>query len=118
MGDVKEVGDKMQKQVQIGVHPTVKPLFADRVIVVTLLQSSKKKDETGKIRKEGHIKICFVDAMKNQIITEVVTSLMTAKDLTKILDDNIKKLDEELKSGEPPKMPKITTTTEAPRYIG
>jgi len=108
----------MQKQIQIGVHPTVKPLFADRLMVGTLLQSAKKRDETGKIRKEGHIRIGFIDGMKNQIITEVVLSLMTAKGLMKNLDDTIKKLDEELKSGEPPKMAKITTTMETPGYIG
>lgn len=107
----------MQKQIRIGVHPTVKPLFADRLMVGTLLQSSKKRDETGKIRKEGHIRIGFIDGMKNQVITDVVISLMTAKDLAKFLTDNIKKLEEELKSGEPPKLPKVTTTTEAPEYI-
>ena len=107
----------MQKQVQIQVDPTIKPLFADKVMVATLLQSSKEKDENGKIRKEGHVRIGFIDGMTNRVITDVVIGLMTAKDLTKILDDNIKKLDEELKSGEPPKMPKITTTTETPEYI-
>ena len=86
-------------------------------MVATTIQSSKKKDETGKIRKEGHIRIGFIDRMKNQIITEVIISSMTAKDLTKILGETIKKLDEELKSGEPPKMPTVTTTTEAPEYI-
>lgn len=99
------------------MDPTVKPLFADRLMVGTLLQSSKQRDETGKIRKEGHIRIGFIDGMKNQVISDIVISLMTAKDLTKFLDDNIKKLEEELKSGEPPKLPKVTTTTEAPEYI-
>ncbi len=107
-----------KKPIRLQVHPTAKPLFADKVIIATLLQSSKKKDETGKIKKEGHIRIGFIDLMKNQIITEVVLGLMTAKGLMKNLDDTIKKLDEELKSGEPPKMAKITTTTETPEYIG
>jgi len=107
----------MQKQVQVGVHPTVKPLFVDNAMVAVQLQASKEKDETGKIRKEGHIRIGFIDGMKNQVITEVVMSLMAAKNLTKILDDSIKRLDEELKSGEPPKVPTVTTTTEVPEYI-
>ena len=108
----------MQKQVQIEMHPTVKPLFIDKAMVVIQLQASKEKDETGKIRKEGHIRIGFIDEMKNQVIAEVVMSLMTAKSLTKILDDNIKRLDEELKSGELPKVPTVTATTGVPEYIG
>lgn len=93
------------------------PLFADEVMLGVTLKASKEKDETGRIKKEGHVRLGFIDVMRGQMIAEVVLSSMTAKALLEILDKNLKKLDEELKSGEPPKEIVATATTEEPGYI-
>jgi len=101
-----------KREIQIRSAPAVvKPLFADEVMVGVSIKASKDRDEKGRIEKEGHIRLGFIDVMKGQMITEVVLSPMTAKALLKVLGDNLKKLDEELKSGEPPKevTPKVTT---------
>lgn len=94
-----------------------KPLFADEVVLGVSVKASKEKDEKGRIEKEGHMRFSFIDAIRGQIIAEVVLSSMTAKALLKILDRNLKKLDEELKSEEPPKGIAATTTTEELEYI-
>lgn len=86
-------------------------------MVGVTVKASKEKDEKGRIEKEGHVRLGFIDMMKGQMIAEVVLSSMTAKALLKILADNLKKLDEELKSKEPPKQVKVATTTEEIGYI-
>jgi len=107
-----------KREVQIrGIPAMVKPLFADEVMLAVTLKASKEKDEKGRIKKEGHVRLGFIDAMKGQMIAEVVLSSMTAKALLKILDENLEKLDKELESEEPPKEIVATTKTEEIGYI-
>jgi len=108
-----------KRRIQIrGAPAIIKPLFADEVMVGITLKASKERNEKGKIEKEGHVKLGFIDTVRGQFVAEVVISPMTAKGLMKILGDNLKKLDEELKSGELPKIAKTAATTEALGYIG
>ena len=108
-----------KQQIQIKSQPaSVKPLFADEVSISIGLKASKQRNEKGIIEKEGYIRLGFIDTLKGQFIAEIVLGPMTAKSLVKILDNSIKNLDTELKSGEPPKIPEIKTTTETPGYIG
>lgn len=101
-----------KREIQIrGTPAMVKPLFADEVVLGVTLKASKERDEKGRIEKEGHVRFGFVDVMRGQIIAEVVLSSMTAKALLKILGDNLKKLDDELKSEEPPKEAVATVAT-------
>ena len=55
---------------------------------------------------------------KKQIFAEIVLSPITAKALLKILDDNLKRLEEELKTKELPKAPIEVAKTEELTYIG
>jgi len=107
-----------KREIQIRSAPAVvRPLFADEVMVGVTVKASKEKGEKGRIEKEGHVRLGFIDVMKGQMIAEVVLSSMTAKALLKILDDNLKKLDEELKSEELPKRVEVRATTEELGYI-
>lgn len=105
-----------EKKMKIELKATSTPLFADEVIVGTIIKAAKTKE--GEIKKDGYIRFGFIDMAKGQIFAEVILSPITAKALLKILDDNLKKLDEELKSKELPKKPMEVAKTEELTYIG
>ena len=100
---------------KIQLNATSNPLFADEVIVGTMIKAVR--DSKG-IKKDAYIRLGFVDMAKRQIFTEIILSPLTAKALIKILNENLNKLDEELASKELPKQPIRTKKTEELTYIG
>lgn len=94
---------------------TSNPLFADEVIVGTMVKARKVGND---VRKDGYIRIGFIDMTKKQIFSEIVLSPLTAKAFLKILSENVAKLEEELKSKEMPKKPIVGRKTEKLTYIG
>jgi len=105
----------MDKKIKIQFKATSNPLFADEVIVGTMVKAVKTREE---LKKDGYIRLGFVDMTKRQVFSEIVLSPLTAKALIKILDENLKKLDIELKSKELPKQPIETKKTTELTYIG
>jgi hypothetical protein len=106
----------MEKEVKIELKATSNPLFADEVIVGTIIKGAKTKE--GEMEKDGYIRLGFIDMAKRQVFAEIVLSPITAKALVKILDENLKKLENELKSKELPKAPMEVAKTEELTYIG
>jgi hypothetical protein len=91
------------------------PVFADEVIVGRVVKAVKEGEE---IKKDGYIRIGFIDMTKGQIFSEIVLSPLTAKAMIKILNENLAALEEEMKSKELPKKPLETKGTEELTYIG
>jgi hypothetical protein len=102
---VVEIPEEKKIRIQLSRQPTtVRPIFADEVMVMNTIRGSK--DEKGNVTKEGYIRINFIDMLRKQSLGEFVLSPRTAKALMRILNNNLKKLDEELKSKELPKIKK------------
>jgi len=74
----------------------VRPLYADEIVVAHTIKTGK--DDNGKIIKEGHLHLVFIDMTTQRPIEKVVISPVTAKGLIKALEDSVEKLDVELKS--------------------
>lgn len=104
-----------KKQMKIEIKATSKPMFADEVVVGRVVKAVKEGEE---IKKDGYIRIGFIDMTKRQVFSEIVLSPLTAKAMIKILDENIAAIEEEMKSKELPKKPIEATKTEELTYIG
>jgi hypothetical protein len=91
------------------------PVFADEVVVGRVIKAVKEGEE---IKKDGYIRIGFIDMTKGQIFSEIVLSPLTAKAMIKILNENLAALEEEMKSKELPKKPLEAKKTEELTYIG
>ncbi len=109
--------EKKKVNIQLNNIPaSVVPTFADEVMVGTLVKATKQGHD---VVKEGHVRLNFIDMMRRQSVSEIVISPVTARSLVKILEDNVSKLEAELKSKELPKQPKLEEkSTESISYIG
>jgi hypothetical protein len=88
-----------------GTPTSIKPMFADEVMVSVGMKAVK--DEKGKIKKEGVVRIGFIDMVRGQLLGEFILTPITANAFLRVLSANLKKLDEELKSEKLPEKPII-----------
>ena len=110
-----EEGKKTNLQLN-GMPTSVVPVFADEVMVGTVVKANKENDT---VRKEGQVRLNFIDMFRRQAVAEIVISPITAKNLVKILEENLSKLEADLKSKEMPQQPKIEEkSTDNISYIG
>lgn len=95
---------------------SVTPIFADEVMVGTMVKANKESND---VRKEGQVRLNFIDMMRRQSVAEIVISPITARNLVRILQENLSKLEVDLKSKELPKQQKMEEkTTDTISYIG
>jgi hypothetical protein len=94
---------------------TIKQLFADEALVMGTVKVGKTKE--GQVKKEGSVRIAFVDMTSMQPISKIVITLSTAKGLVNALSNQINKLEEDLASDELPKQP-VEKTEPSLTYIG
>jgi hypothetical protein len=103
------------KRVQENIaRSDLKPLFADEAFVMGAMKV--RKDESGKMKKEGIMRIVFVDMTNMQPIAAVALALSTARGLANALSSQLKKIEEDMASKELPKKPKVPDTSLT--YIG
>jgi hypothetical protein len=112
------MGEENKKvNIQLNNMPTyVVPIFADEVMVGTLVKAVKEGND---VRKEGQVRLNFIDMFRRQSVAEIVISPITARNLVRILEENLNKLEADLKSSELPPQQKIEGgSTENISYIG
>ena len=85
----------------------VRPIYADEIVVAQTVKTGK--DEKGKVIKEGHVQLVFIDMTTQRPVDKVILSRLTAKGLYKALGDSIVKLEKELKSKKIEKNKKVET---------
>ncbi|HDH91667.1 MAG TPA: hypothetical protein ENF38_01810 [Candidatus Aenigmarchaeota archaeon] len=78
----------------------LKPLFADEALVMGTIKA-RKEGET--LKKEGNIRIEFIDMTNLKPISRIVISLSTAKGLIRALQTQVERLERDLESKELPK---------------
>ena len=93
----------------------VKPLFAHDVAISASFKARKTGEE---IEKEANIELVFLDVKAKQAIARITLPLITVKDLPRLLNDTLEKIDKELKSKEMPKAKKIETKSTKANYLG
>jgi hypothetical protein len=99
-----------QNQLNINLSQSkIKPIFADEVAIALRIKAFK--NDKGKVEKEAHFSLIFIDMMKQQPIGEFVINRTTAKAFAQILVQNITELDKQLANKEMPKAPEVKTTT-------
>ena len=85
---------------EINLGNTV-PLFAHDVALSTITKSTKTKN--GKAKKEFFTELVFIDSMRKTAITRIVLPLSVLEQLPKTIEENLKKMKEDLKDKEMPK---------------
>jgi len=87
-------GNEIIKKVKENLDKSnVKNLFADEVIIMSSIKSSKIEE---KIKKEGFIRLVFVDMLNQKPISSITISLTTAIGLINALQQQIQKIKKDL----------------------
>jgi len=95
---------------------STRPVFAHDVMISTIYKTSKTK--MGKIKKEAHTELLFIDLISKQAVARVVLPSTVLKVLPQLLTDNFKKIKKELKNKEMPKKQKVEINSTNASYLG
>ncbi|MFA5019788.1 MAG: hypothetical protein WC533_01675 [Candidatus Pacearchaeota archaeon] len=96
----------------------VRPVFAHEVAMSTIFRTKKKSGKSKEIEKEALSELVFVDVMGKQVVARIALPFNVLEALPKMIDENIKKIKEELKNKEAPKKPIIETSNNVKNYFG
>jgi hypothetical protein len=96
-----EVPEWLKKVQENIAKSDVKQLYADEALVMGTVKVSKTKN--GEIKKEGTVRIAFVDMTNTQPVAKIVVSVTTARGLVNSLSEQLKRLEQDLESKEVPK---------------
>ena len=92
------------KRVQENIaKSSVQQIFADEALVMGTVKMGKTAD--GKLKKEGTVRLAFVDMTTMQPVAKIVVTVSTAKGLVNALNAQVTKLEKDLESKEVPKKP-------------
>ena len=94
----------------------IKAVFAHDVAISTIYKTNKTK--RGKIKKEAHIELLFIDVISKQAVARVALPFSIFETLPQLFTDNIKKIKKELKSKEMPKKQKVEIKSTNASYLG
>jgi len=73
----------------------IRPIYADEVVVAHTIKAGKSAN--GKVAKEAHLHLVFIDMTTQRPVNKIVLSPITAMGLHKALGDSISRIDKELK---------------------
>ncbi len=93
-----------------------RPVFAHDVAISTIYKTHKTK--RGKIKKEAHTELLFVDIVSKQAVARIALPSTVLEALPQLLTDNIKKIKKELKNKEMPKKEKVEIESTNASYLG
>lgn len=104
---------KMANGQQVQIKRDRKPIFADNIAVEAEIKADKKNMKD----REFHIRLVFIDTKTLQVVSEIVLSRLTTRDLQNVLNETMGKLDEIIKTGKLPQQP-IKAGSDALNYMG
>ncbi|MBI4021072.1 MAG: hypothetical protein HY369_02425 [Candidatus Aenigmarchaeota archaeon] len=94
------------------------PVFTDRSITASQVASlPSKKDKKKAERKEGTIRIIFVDSVSNSVVADVVMTPIAAEQLAAGITKSLEQLKAQLKDHTMPAQPVLETAPQQ-SYIG
>ncbi|MDP2908953.1 MAG: hypothetical protein Q8N77_04060 [Nanoarchaeota archaeon] len=89
-------------------------LFAEEVAVGISVRSVAINKKGDRVRKEGTIKLFFLDAATQKVVSEIALTSITAKALADALSKNVSNLEKDLADNKPKKQIIIAK----PHYTG
>lgn len=103
------------QQIENAIRTTKeKCLFAEEFAVGTSVRTANLDKKGTRVRKEGIIKVFFLDAATHQVVSEIALTSITAKALADTLFKNVSTLEKDLLDDKPRKPVKIIK----PNYTG
>ena len=100
---------------EINLGNTV-PLFAHDVAFSNITKTVKNED--GKIKKESHTEMIFIDAVRQSAIARIVLPQTVLEQLPKIIEDNNKKVKKDLRDKDSPKQKDSKPERKSGSYLG
>jgi hypothetical protein len=97
------------------------PIFAHDVAMSTVTKT--KKTKKGNIKKEAFTELVFVDAVRKTALARIVLPMSVLEELPRMIEENVKKIKEDLKDKEVPKSlkeekEKTEVKTTSGSYVG
>ena len=103
------------QQIETAIRTTnEKCLFAEEFAVGTSVRTTPIDKKGTMVRKEGIIKIFFLDAATQKVVSEVALTSITAKALADTLFKNVSSLEKDLADDTPRKVAVVSK----PHYTG
>lgn len=103
------------QQIETAIRTTQeKCLFAEEFAVGTSVRATPIDKKGTRVRKEGIIKIFFLDAATQRVVSEVALTSITAKALAETLFKNVSSLEKDLADNTPRKV----AVASKPQYTG
>lgn len=99
---------------QLNINYRAIPVHSDRSVTVTQVASVAGKDKKA-IKKEGTIRLIFVDSVSNSSVADVVLTSIGAEQLVKGINSSLEKLRKDLAD---PKIPVHEHQPVDRNYIG
>ena len=94
--DAQETGGVLAMEINLG---NTVPLFAHDVAFSNITKTVKNDD--GKVKKESHTEMIFIDAVRQAAIARIVLPQTVLEQLPKIIEDNNKKVKKDLRDKDP-----------------
>lgn len=104
-----------QQPQQINLTMSEGAVFADGV--GTALRIKALANPKGGVEKEGMIEVLFIDSIRQKVVSSVVVSRLTAKDIIINLNQSLISFDKEMASKDMPKPAEIKTSKTQPAGI-
>lgn len=90
------------QQIELTIRTTnEKCLFAEEFAVGVSVRSAPIDKKGKRVRKEGILKIFFLDAATQKVVSEIALTSITAKTLANSLMQNVSNLEKDLASDKP-----------------
>lgn len=91
----------MENQMLRNIHQNIanspiRPFFADEVVVAHTIRAGK--NSAGKVMKEAHLQLVFIDMTSQKPVDKIAITPITAMGLYKALGESLVKIEKELKS--------------------
>lgn len=101
---------------KLNVSHRAMPVFADRSMTASQISAQPDEKKKGKAkRKEGTIRLLFVDSVSNAVVADVVMTSIAAKQLIAGIEKSVDKLAKDIAD---PALPQRPAKQEHHNYIG
>jgi hypothetical protein len=94
----------------------IPPMFAHDVAMSTITKAKKTKN--GKAKKESFTELVFIDAVRKMALARIILPMSVLEEMPKMIEENLKKIKEDLKDKEMPREKEKTETKKENSYLG
>lgn len=118
MSDTLNKEKKMKKVQDINIQHKVLPVFSDRTVTASQVASIPGKNKKKAERKEGTVRIIFVDSVSNSSVADVVMTSIAAQQLAHGIGHTLERLKKEIADPGMPAAKQAKAKPDQHTYIG